>query len=76
MTERDFAAICDRCGFRFPASKLKRQWNGLMVCSDDFEPRNSQEFVRAVRPDKAPYNTRPVGEYVFLAPNQVTADDL
>lgn len=51
-------------------------WNGLRVCSDDFEPRNRQEFVRGVKPDKAPYGAKAIGEYKFVSPNEVTAEDL
>lgn len=71
-----WAAICDRCGFRFPSSKLKLQWNGLRVCAEDFEPRNQQDFVRAVKADKYPYGAKAIGEYTFLSPNEVTAEDL
>lgn len=74
--EGDHAAICDRCGFRFQASQLKRMWNGLRVCSEDFETRNTQEFVRGVKADRAPYGAKAIGEYTFLSPNEVTADSL
>lgn len=76
MTERDYAAICDRCGFRYRASELKRNWQGLRVCQEDFEPRNSQEFVRGVKPDKAPYGAKAIGEYYFLSANEVQPEDL
>lgn len=78
MTYRrgDFNAICDRCGQKFKASQLKRTWNGLRVCSYDFEERNAQDFVRAVRPDSAPYGAKPLGEYTFLEADEVTAADL
>jgi hypothetical protein len=69
-------AVCDRCGFRYKASELKLMWNGLRVCPEDFELRNAQEFVRAMSNDKAPYGSKALGEYIFLSPNEVTADDL
>ncbi len=47
----DWNAVCDICGFRFKASKLKKNWKGEMVCEADFELRHPQEFVR-VRPEK------------------------
>ena len=47
----DWNAICDRCGFKFKASKLRKTWDGWMVCPEDWETRHPQEFVRA-RPDK------------------------
>lgn len=74
--EGDWNAVCDVCGFKFKASQLKRMWNGLRVCREDFECRNAQEFVRGVPADKAPYGSKAIGEYTFLSPNQVTADDL
>lgn len=73
---RIYRAICDRCGFEYPSSELRRMWNGLMVCSEDFEKRNAQEFVRAPKPDKSPYGAKEFGEMTFLTTNQVTADDL
>lgn len=47
----DWNAVCDICGFRFKASKLKKNWKGQYVCEADFELRHPQEFVR-VRPEK------------------------
>lgn len=52
----DWNAICDRCGRKFPASKLRREWTGLRVChgvstSDCWEPKHPQLNLRAV-PDK------------------------
>jgi hypothetical protein len=41
-----WAAICDRCGFRFPSDKLRKDWQGLMVCESDYEPRHEQDFLR------------------------------
>lgn len=32
-------AICDRCGFEYPLSALKKEWTGLMVCSADYDVR-------------------------------------
>lgn len=69
-------AICDRCGFRYRSSELRKEWTGLRVCSYDFEARHPQDFVRGV-PDRqnVPW-ARPEPEPIFLSPNQVTADDL
>lgn len=72
----DYNAVCDRCGRQFKASDLKRDWQGLRVCASDFEERHPQDFVRAVRPDKAPYGAKAIGAYDFLSPNEVTAEDL
>lgn len=47
----EWAAICDRCGFKFKSSELRRQWNGRMVCKDDFDLQHPQELLRTT-PEK------------------------
>ena len=56
-------AICDRCGFEFPYISLQKEWNGLKVCTDCFEPKHPQlepppppfepEALYDPRPDRA-----------------------
>ena len=31
--------ICDRCGFKCRLRELSKDWQGLMVCSSDFDPK-------------------------------------
>lgn len=47
----DWNAVCDSCGKKVKASELKKRWDGFMVCEDDWNPRQSLDFVRA-RQDK------------------------
>lgn len=42
----DWNAICDRCGFKYKGSKLRKEWTGLRVCPDCWEPQQPQDFVR------------------------------
>jgi hypothetical protein len=42
----DWNALCDVCGFKHKASQLRKRWDGAMVCSDDFEQRHPQDFLR------------------------------
>ena len=44
----DWKAICDVCGRLYKSSMLSRRWDGLMCCSDDWEIRQPQDFVRGV----------------------------
>jgi len=44
----DWDAMCDVCGRKFKASKLKMRWDGIMACPQDWEPRQPQDFVRGV----------------------------
>ena len=52
-------AICDECGRQFRAFQLTQRWDGLMVCFEDWEPRQPQDFVRGVADTQAPPYTRP-----------------
>lgn len=62
----DYSAICDVCGFKFKASKLKERWDGLKVCKEDWEVRHPQEFLRVI-PESNKLNwTRPEPEDTFV----------
>jgi len=54
-----WSAICDVCGFRFHSDEIRDRWDGLKVCSKDFETRHPQDFVRARRERITPPWTRP-----------------
>ena len=44
-------AVCDVCGFKLKSHQLKLRWDGLYVCSKDWETRHPQEFLR-LTPEK------------------------
>lgn len=52
-------AECDRCGFKFKNSDLKRTWDGLYVCKDDWEPRHPSDFQTGHKDDPSVPWTRP-----------------
>lgn len=56
---------CDVCSKKIKAEDAKQRWDGFIVCPDDFEERQPQDFVRA-RQDKisVPF-TRPIPPFVF-----------
>lgn len=68
--------ICDRCGFEHPLNQLRKEWTGLRVCPPDLDRRNKQEFVRGVADRQAVADPRPEPEPVFVAPGDVTPEDL
>lgn len=37
--------ICMRCGGKFKAEKIRREWTNLLVCNDCYEIRQPQDFV-------------------------------
>jgi len=72
-------AICDVCGFKFPAERIRQRWDGYMVCKDDWEPRHIQDFNNPRRADpKALPFTRPQmeGADVGVAINTDTQTDI
>ena len=42
---------CQVCGMDIYASDIRKRWDGVLVCLDDYETRHPQDFVRA-RKDK------------------------
>ena len=68
--------ICDECGMKFRRSELRLRWDKALVCSQDWEPRHPQDFVRG-RADKIvpPGPLRPEATDTFRS-TLVTQDDL
>lgn len=58
-------AICDVCGQEYKAYELKERWDGLMVCSHDFETRHPQDLLRTFSDDSSVPWTRPPPEDIF-----------
>jgi len=52
-------AECSVCGHKFKASELRRHWQGQYRCVDCWEPRQPQDFVRAVPDVQTPPWTQP-----------------
>lgn len=55
----DWNAICDVCGQKFKASELRRRWDNLRVCPDDFEERHPQDFLKGKKDDQSVPWARP-----------------
>ena len=61
----DWKAICDRCGREFLASQLRSTYDGLRVCSKDWEPQHPQELIKPLtREGLPPPWTRPESDGV------------
>lgn len=49
----NWKVACQRCGFWFPSSDIRREWTGLLVCKDKcWEPKHPQLVLR-VREEKS-----------------------
>jgi len=52
--------ISDRSGFRYRLREMKKEWNGLVVGPDEYEPKHPQLEAPNVGPDpQALRNPRP-----------------
>jgi len=60
---------CDVCGFKFKAHQLRKRWDGLMTCPEDFELRNMQDFIQTPEEVIAPPWTRPDPYPEIMAPS-------
>ena len=58
--------ICDVCGRQYKAEGLRPRWDGLMVCLEDWEPRQPQDFVRAQADKIAPPWSRSESSDTFI----------
>lgn len=51
--------LCDSCGRKFKALDLRRRWDGLMVCAEDYEIRHPSDFLRVQKEKIAVDFSRP-----------------
>ncbi len=68
----DWYVTCDVCSKQIYASESKQRWDGFVVCSDDWEPRHPQDFLRT-RQDKisVPFS-RPEPPDTFVSVGYIT----
>lgn len=65
-------AVCDLCGRQFKSFQLMKNWKGQMVCRQDWEPRQPQDFVRGVKDVQMPPWVRPDGEIYVMGSLLIT----
>ena len=46
--------ICERCGFEYPFSELKKEWTGLWVCRKDYDPKPPKLSPPSIVPEGIP----------------------
>jgi len=62
----NWKVVCDVCGFWFPSSEMKKRWDGLMVCSKDFEARHPQSLYNYKHHTSVPTFVRKEPTEVFV----------
>ena len=71
----DYRALCQRCGFKYWASDMSQEWNGLYVCKKCWEPRHPLDFQRGKEDDTSVPWTSPDDSEAVLDITDVTATD-
>ena len=66
-------AICDVCGRQYKSTDLRKRWDNLWVCFQDYEERQPQDFVRGVADTQAVPWARPEGADTFVPINYTTS---
>lgn len=72
----DFYCICDYSGFKIRRSEARKTWDGFLVRSDFWEPRQPQDLVRGTRDKISVPDARGESVDVFVSDNQVKPEDL
>lgn len=72
-------AICDRCSAKRKSGSLRKEWTGLRVCAECWEPRHPQDSLRGKPDYQAVPWARPDSEGTDVSAgsgNEVSEDDL
>lgn len=72
----DYNVQCDRTGFKMKRSQCRQEWNNLIVRKESWEPRHPQDFIRSKPDQQQVPDPRPGGDDVFLAVDEIKAEDL
>lgn len=62
----DHNAVCFECGRKFKASTMVRHWQGYYLCKQHWNPRQPQDFVRAIPDVQTPPWVQPMPADVFV----------
>lgn len=71
----DPPGACQRCSSKVHLSELRKEWTGLRVCRDCWDPRHPQDFVKGV-PEQPLRNPAPEPGDVFVDPEDFLASNL
>lgn len=72
----DHLVTCDRSGQKALRGDCVKEWNGLIVIREYARPRHPLDLERPVPVEQPVLDSRPKPPMIFLAPGDVTPDDL
>lgn len=69
--------VCQRCGFTYKLSQIKKEWTGLRVCPECRDPKPQDRRPPPVRPEgMVKPNASPPPPDDFVETNQLTREML
>ena len=66
-----FYRVDDRTGFPQRAGRTKKEWTGLIVDENVWEPRQPQDLVKGVKDVQSVPDARPLGQNIYVGPISV-----
>jgi len=75
MPEGGVKYVCERCGFEYPLSKLRKEWTGIWVCEKDWDPKPRDLKPPRIVPEGVPRISSRM-PYPDNSPNTTTREDL
>ncbi len=74
LTLGSYNVICDRCGEKFKAYQVSKEWTGLLVCGRCLDERQPQDFVRGRIDQMAVPVARPLPtlQFQIIPPSGIT----
>jgi len=59
--------VCDVCGWYFKSDQIKKRWDGLLVCSKDWEMDHPQKYLKVRETGMAvPFIREPNDEFLLV----------
>lgn len=71
----DYNAVCFRCGSKFKASTMVKNWQGFWTCLRCFEPRQPQDFATGIKEITTPPWQQPDPAPIFAPSNLCFPND-
>lgn len=62
----DWKYDCQRCGWTFPSHEIRKEWTGLYVCANCWEPKHPQLLIKIREETARPkfINKDPIDQFV------------
>lgn len=71
----DWNTICFRCGSKFKASVMRKNWQGYWTCTRCWEPRHPQDFATGIKEVTTPPWTQPPNADKFALASTCVPND-